>query len=311
MQAPNVDTAFEGLTLLERGWLSSNNILLHGQGSGAVLIDSSHCLHAEQTVALVSHALGSEPLARLVNTHLHSDHCGGNAAVQQRWGCPISIPAGQFEAALHWHETDLSFVSTGQQCERFVPDNSIQPGDVIEAGQRGWQVLASPGHDPHSMILFDPLHGVLISADALWENGFGVAFPELDGQEAFSGVAETLDLIESLGARWCIPGHGAAFSDVSGALARARQRLAGFVADPKRHARYAARLLIKYHLMEVQRESVATFEAWFANSPTFTAIWHRLDRPLGSLKAFGRSTAGDLVGSGALRRESDWLMDTP
>lgn len=309
MPTDDARDAFHGLTVLERGWLSSNNIILHGHGHGAVLIDSSHCLHAEQTVALVAHALGQEPLARLVNTHLHSDHCGGNSAVQRRWACPVSVPAGQFDAALDWCEDDLSFLATGQHCERFVPDDSIQAGDVIEAGLRRWQVLASPGHDPHSMILFDPAHGVLISADALWENGFGVAFPELDGHDAFGGVGQTLDLIESLNARWCIPGHGAAFSDLAGALKRARQRLAGFVADPKRHARHAARLLVKYHLMEVQRESLASFEAWFESSPTCRSTWQCLDRPDGSLTGFGLKTAMDLVGSGALRLESGCLLD--
>ena len=142
MRTSSDSSAFQGLTLLERGWLSSNNIVLHGDGSGAVLIDSSHCLHADQTVALITHALGSEPLVRLVNTHLHSDHCGGNAAVQQRWACAVSVPAGQFEAALHWREVDLSFLATGQQCQRFVPTDSIRQGDFVEVGQRRWQVLS-------------------------------------------------------------------------------------------------------------------------------------------------------------------------
>ena len=80
--------ASEGLTVLERGWLSSNNILLHGDpdagDAAATLIDSGHCLHAEQTVALVHRARRpGQALARIVNTHLPSDHCGGNAALQR------------------------------------------------------------------------------------------------------------------------------------------------------------------------------------------------------------------------------------
>ena len=103
--------ALQGLTIFERGWLSSNNVLVHGNGAGASLIDTSHSLHAAQTVALVRHALQQsaprESLVRIVNTHLHSDHCGGNAAIQQHWACPISVPVGQFEAARHWREEDL------------------------------------------------------------------------------------------------------------------------------------------------------------------------------------------------------------
>ena len=74
-----------GLSVFERGWLSSNNVLIHGAGGGATLVDTSHCLHAEQSVALVRHALlraePQERLVRVLNTHLHSDHCGGNAAL--------------------------------------------------------------------------------------------------------------------------------------------------------------------------------------------------------------------------------------
>ena len=70
--------------MLERGWLSSNNVLLDGD-DGATLIDSGHCVHAEQTVALLRQQLGAQPLRELINTHLHSDHCGGNAALQREW----------------------------------------------------------------------------------------------------------------------------------------------------------------------------------------------------------------------------------
>ena len=49
--------SLQGLTVLQRGWLSSNNVLLHGRGEGAVLVDSGHVLHATQTVALVQQAL--------------------------------------------------------------------------------------------------------------------------------------------------------------------------------------------------------------------------------------------------------------
>jgi hypothetical protein len=45
-----------------------------------------------------------------------------------------------------------------------------------------------------------PQHGVLISADALWETALAWSFPELEGEPGFDDVAAVLDLIESLGA---------------------------------------------------------------------------------------------------------------
>ena len=62
----------------------ANNILFHGQRQTA-LVDSGYCTHAEQTLALIREALGGRPLDLLLNTHLHSDHCGGNAALQSAY----------------------------------------------------------------------------------------------------------------------------------------------------------------------------------------------------------------------------------
>ena len=105
----------------------------------------------------------------------------------------------------------------------------------MQFGAEAWQVHAAPGHDPHSLIFFEPGRRLLISADALWENGFGVVFPELEGADAFSEVAATLDLIERLNPKTVIPGHGRVFTYSPEVLSRARQRLDSFVRNPPKH----------------------------------------------------------------------------
>ncbi len=309
MTAPVTPPPLQGLTVFQRGWLSSNNVLLDAGETGAVLIDSSHTVHAQQTVALLQHALAGRPLLKVINTHLHSDHCGGNATLQRVFGCRIATPAGHYQAARDWDESVLSYRETGQMCERFTPDEAVLPGDTLAIGRRRWQVLGAPGHDPHSVMLFDADEGVLISADALWENGFGVIFPELDGLAAFDEQAAVLDLIEGLHARWVIPGHGAPFCDVAGALTRARQRLSGFRADPRRHHRHAMKVLVKYHLMEVQQMTWDGYDAWFGASRLCQAIWDRLGQPEGRLAAWGERMARDLVASGALAADELSLFD--
>jgi glyoxylase-like metal-dependent hydrolase (beta-lactamase superfamily II) len=299
-----------GLQVFERGWLSSNNVLLHGApGEGAVLVDSSHTLHAAQTLAIMHAALGDEPLARVVNTHLHSDHCGGNAALQRALGCGITIPPGLHDAALAWDAQALSHGSTGQTCERFVPDATLAAGDTMQAGGRRWLALAAPGHDPHALMLFDEAHGVLISADALWGNGFGVVFPELDGERGFDDVAAVLDLVERLDPRHVIPGHGAPFDDVADALARARRRLAGFHADPARHLQHGARVLLKYHLMEVRQQAWPALREWMAATPLLLNVWERLGRPEGRAEAWGERLVRGLVDSGALALRDGVVAD--
>lgn len=265
-----------GITVLERGWLSSNNVVLRGaDGEGAVLVDTGYWTHADQTVTLVRHALRGEPLTRVLNTHLHSDHCGGNAAVSEAFSCPIDVPVGEAATVDLWAEDALTFHATGQGCPRFTRSGVLQPGAVIKAGALHWDVLAAPGHDPKSVALYQPDLRLLVSADALWENGFGVVFPELEGEAAFGEVARTLDMFESLEVRWVIPGHGAPFADVQGAVERARSRLAWFMEDPARHAVHAAKVLIKFRLLERQAESLQDFLRWIEDTRYFRLVLER------------------------------------
>jgi glyoxylase-like metal-dependent hydrolase (beta-lactamase superfamily II) len=245
------------LQVFERGWLSSNNVLLRG-ADGAALIDSGYCTHAPQTVALVQHALGGARLARLVNTHCHSDHMGGNRAVQHAHGCRTTIPEGEAPLIDAWDEEALVLGFADQRAERFRYDDTLAPGDALRLGDIDWQVLAAPGHDAHALMLYAPEERVLISADALWEDGFGVVFPALFGRTAaFAETRATLESIARLDVGTVIPGHGRVFSDVGAALERAFGRLAGYEKDITRHARHAAKVMLVFALLEKRRMPLA------------------------------------------------------
>jgi glyoxylase-like metal-dependent hydrolase (beta-lactamase superfamily II) len=135
-------------------------------------------------------------------------------------------------------------------------------GQELQLGDLTWQIHAAPGHDPDSVILFEPQSRCLISADALWQHGFGVVFPELVDTPAFELVGQTLDLIEKLNPVVVIPGHGQVFSDVADSLIRARERLAVFQKYPIKHTSHAAKVLLKFKLMELKKIAIAEFVDW-------------------------------------------------
>lgn len=256
-----------GATVFERGWLSANNILLRGSGPTA-LVDSGYATHANQTLALLEHELGRDPLDLLLNTHLHSDHCGGNAALQQRYPkLRTMIPPGQAAAVEAWDENALTYQPTGQFCPRFAADALLVPGHSIQLGKHQWEIHGAKGHDPHSIVLYLPSERLLISADALWQNGFGVVFPELEGVAAFEEVSETLDLIEVLAPQTVIPGHGPVFQDIPEALVRARTRLDQFSRNPGKHHRHAMKVLIKFRLLEWQQIELSALRSWAQETP--------------------------------------------
>ena len=295
-----------GLQIFERGWLSSNNILIEGQ-SGTALIDSGYGLHAPQTLALVQSALQDRPLDLLLNTHLHSDHCGGNAALQAAYPqLQTHIPPGHAAQVAQWDPHALTYTPTGQSCPQFRLDAVLQPGTEVRLGDLQWQVHAAPGHDPHSVILFEPVSRVLVSADALWERGFGVVFPELDGAGAFDEVAQTLDLIERINPTVIIPGHGAAFSSVATSLAFARQRLDGFVANPAKHLQYAAKVLLKFKLLEAQAIEKSALIQWAQGTPYMASLMQQHFAGLAFDQGVNQLLQ-DLVRAGAATLQGDWV----
>jgi glyoxylase-like metal-dependent hydrolase (beta-lactamase superfamily II) len=297
------------LVVFERGWLSSNNILFVGADETA-LVDTGYATLAEQTLALVESALGTRPLDRILNTHLHSDHCGGNAALQQRYpALRTDIPPGEAVLVERWDERGLSFLATGQICPRFQFTGLLQPGTECLLGDKPWQVHSAPGHDPHSIILFDPLSRTLISADALWENGFGIAFPELAGEPSFDDVAATLDRIEALAPLQVIPGHGRVFNEVGIALATARRRLEGLRRDPVKHARHAIKVLMKFKLLEVQSIAMDDWEAWLLGASYLGVIRARFFPDL-ELRQLADDILAELVGAGAAAIDASGIRNT-
>jgi glyoxylase-like metal-dependent hydrolase (beta-lactamase superfamily II) len=296
----------DSIQVFERGWLSSNNILLLGRHDTA-LIDTGYLSHAPQTLELVRHALHGRHLDRIINTHLHSDHCGGNALLQAHFGSRTAIPVAEADKVLRWDVDALSFKATGQRCDRFTFDATIAPGDVLRLADMEWRALGAPGHDPHSLIFYCPQERVLVSADALWENGFGVIFPELDGESGFAEARATLDLIAGLDVRLVIPGHGAPFADVTGALARAYSRLDYLSADPLRNAQNALKVLLKFLLLERQRIALADVPGLLLAMPVFEAANRNFLRQ--SPEQLGSWAVGQLVRAAAARIDGEYLLN--
>lgn len=299
-----------GVRFIERDWLSANHILLVDPDS-TTMVDTGFVKHAPMTLALVEAALASDPppsrrIGRIINTHLHSDHCGGNAAVRERHGCRITVPVASFTAARDWDEDALTYRDTGQPCPRFPVDDALSPGEEFHAGGLRWVAHAAPGHDPEALVLFAPEAGLLISADALWANGFGVLFPELQGKSGFAEQRAMLALIESLAPRRILPGHGPMFDDVAAAIGRARKRLESMAADPRRHARHALKALIKTWLLHKEAGTMAAMREAFADA----GVLHDAARQLGmEPEAAIDWTIESLVEGGQATRDGELIRD--
>ncbi len=257
----------DSLLVLERGWLSANNILFF-DGHDATLIDSGYVTHAEQTVDLVYHALDGRRLNRVINTHSHSDHIGGNAALKTAFDCEIIVPAGLHAAIADWDKDALLLSPLGQQSARFQHDRLVGADDQLEMGGLNWQALAVPGHDMEALAYYNPEKRILISGDALWENGFGVIFPELMGEaDGLASTQETLEMLSRLPIDIVIPGHGTPFNTVEAAFDRAFRRLGNFRSNIEQLAWHAIKVIVSFAMMEKRQVPKEDFPAFVLSLP--------------------------------------------
>jgi len=284
----------ESIQVIERGWLSSNNVVLHAR-TGAVVVDSGYGAHVPQTLALLERVLAGKKLARLVNTHCHSDHMGGNAAIRAKYSCRTSIPDGEAPLIDRWDEQALILAIADQRAERFSYDDTFRDGDTLQMGGYDWQVIAAPGHDTHAVMFHSPEARVLISGDALWENGFGVVIPQLFGRDtALAETRATLEAIGRLDVDMVIPGHGRPFGDAGAALERAFYRLEGYEED--------------IALLEKRSMPLAELPAYVARVPILAELNSRYLRMTPA--AMAEWLVNELERAGAVRRNDGMLYAT-
>ncbi len=290
-----------------RDWLSANHVVLRSD-AGCVVIDSGYDKHVPLMLALIASRMGLDgrPLAKLVNTHCHSDHVGGNAALRRAYGCTIAVPAGEAPLIDAWDERALLYEYADQRAERFAVDEILEPGSTHAWGDIEWRALAAPGHAMGALVFFNDEHRILISGDALWQNGYGIVMPpELD-PGALPATRATLEMIATLDARCVVPGHGEPFTDVDAALERAFARTTAFEVDPMRTVRHVLKALLVFSLLDRERMPLASLPLYVERVGVyreFNARFFRLDPA-----TLAEKLVAELEVAGAVRRAGGWLV---
>src|SRR3954452_4582754 len=210
-------------------------------GDGVVLFDCGYhdegsLGHLERALAMVN--LKLEHVRLLVCTHAHTDHYGEAATIIDRSGCELWMHPNHGHMLRHaedpeeWMRRRIEVARQSgvpaEPLERFAasrrgsgtgiarivePDRDLLPGVVIDTDLGVWTVHETPGHAPSHVCLFQPDRRLLISGDHLlgrvslyYDYGYS---PDPAGE-----FLRSLDVVETLGARLCLPGHGRTFTDV-------------------------------------------------------------------------------------------------
>lgn len=148
-----------------------------------------------------------EPAA-ILNTHGHSDHIGGNAALKERWpDCPLVIGAGDAEKLTDPRKN----LSAGYGMELISPpaDRLLREGDVFSAAGIELEVLETPGHSAgHIVLVYKQSEPWLVfGGDVLFQGSIGRSdFPDGDFDQLARSIREKLFTMPD--DTIVLPGHG-------------------------------------------------------------------------------------------------------
>lgn len=141
-------------------------------------------------------------LAAILNTHLHFDHVGGNAALARATGATIYLCTEDLFLLEATSGTRFGLPAT----EHFEYQNLL-PGETTFMGLR-CTVIHTPGHSPGSLSFYFPDQGVLFSGDVLFRRDTGRS--DLPGGSRPILENETIrgKLYKLPGKTVVYPGHG-------------------------------------------------------------------------------------------------------
>jgi glyoxylase-like metal-dependent hydrolase (beta-lactamase superfamily II) len=214
------------IAVLCRGWLHGNVVIIEDD-DGCSLVDTGYHTGLDALRAALP-----GPVHAIALTHVHSDHAGCAAALSAEHGAPVYASARAADLLRRWDRRGLWLASTGQELPRFLPREV--PMDGIALSDRVFEVIETGGHATGGLSYFDPTDGLLITGDALWEDGFGILDPWVDGAHILEDARQALHNLSQVDGRILIPGHGEPFADLEGALQRAEQRLNYLARNPDR-----------------------------------------------------------------------------
>lgn len=211
-------------------------------GDGIVLFDTGihdagSMAHLERALDMVN--LRLESVRLIVCTHAHADHYGQAATIVARTGAElwmhpnhghmsrsandpeywleqrleIARQSGVPEAALRRY-LERRRESTGTGIAGIIePNRPLVDGVVVDTDLGPWEAVETPGHAPSHVCLFQRERRLLISGDHLlgrislyYDYGYS---PDPAGE-----FLQSLERVEDLAPRLCLPGHGRTFADV-------------------------------------------------------------------------------------------------
>jgi glyoxylase-like metal-dependent hydrolase (beta-lactamase superfamily II) len=127
----------------------------------------------------------------VVNSHTHNDHVGGNWQFSEIYAMNTDFTKTNAKGSTADAQAEIApeeicgalpegFDAKSYATRPFQVKGWLHDGDVFDLGGRVLQVLATPGHTPDAICLFDRKNGLLFTGDTFYPGPIFLYRPETD-----------------------------------------------------------------------------------------------------------------------------------
>ena len=217
---------------------------------GVVLFDTG--MHEPGSLGELERALSMcglslEQVRLVACTHAHLDHCGQSGEILERAGCELWMHPNHEHLrrmmddpqAVVDRQIEIARQSgvPAEPLRRYAeardsraaglfpvpePDRPLVAGMTIDTDLGPWSVYETPGHSPSHVCFFQPERRLLISGDHLLGR-ISLYFDYGYSPDPVGEYLSSLELVEGLRSRLCLPGHGRTFADVQAHVDASRE----------------------------------------------------------------------------------------
>jgi len=181
----------------EQAVLDCNTYVIAGK-PGIIIDPGNAQFLAAKLEGLRGDGIERSDIGIIVNTHLHIDHCGANAAFQKLSGAKIALhPVQQQNFQLVVVDGARLFgIQPPEFTYDFLLDDNLLNNNV--------QLITSPGHSPDCICFYLREDKVLICGDVLFEMNTGRV--DLPGGDS-AMLKKSIEALSLLDVEYLLPGH--------------------------------------------------------------------------------------------------------
>jgi len=185
----------------EKGTLDANTYVIKDELT--VLIDPGlENYLGQQLKEMQDEGIDPKDIDVIAITHLHPDHCGATAALQDVSGAKVALHPLQQDYLDIMAEESRKFLGVGI-AKKFSVDLVLE--ERLSLGSTELKILHTPGHSPGSICFYSADKKILICGDLVFEQGVGRTDLPFGNTEALRNSIETISALDT---ELLLPGHG-------------------------------------------------------------------------------------------------------